>query len=65
MQLGATVKKRCTNIPKSWPETETSQAQAEGLIKRDQRDTENCATAAVSYVNHVEKRDAALMSKKR
>jgi len=64
VQLASTVKKRCTDIPKAWPEVETSQAQAEGLIQRDQRDTVNCANAALSYVGHVEKRDKALMLKK-
>lgn len=65
MQLAQAVKKRCTGIPRAWPNAEATQSIAEKYIKRDEADTRNCAAAGVSYVSHIERRDRALTGKKR
>lgn len=60
--LRETVVKNCTGIPRPWPDTvEIDQKGVEKLVKRDERDTINCAKPSLEYVRTITKRDQGLM----
>lgn len=62
--LGETVKARCTGIPREWTaDGDTTQAEVERYVKRDQADTQSCASASLTYLNRISERDQALGKK--
>lgn len=58
--LKANAVKRCTGIPKRWPEKDLAQAEVEKLVVQDRIDSQRCASASLSYIRTVESRDKGL-----
>lgn len=52
--------KRCTGIPRAWPEKDLSQAETEKFAIQTRIDSQRCASASLSYIRTIESRDKGL-----
>lgn len=52
--------KRCTGIPRAWPEKDLTQVETEKLVVQDRVDSQRCASASISYIRTIESRDKDL-----
>jgi hypothetical protein len=60
------VRQECQGLPREWPVTnaDLGMAEAEKLVRRDRTDSAQCASAALAFADHTEKRDKALSGRK-
>ena len=60
-QLAAKVRNECAQVAPLYPERELTTEEVERLARQDGKEAQDCSDAANAYVDHISRRDRALM----